>query len=145
MDRDGYCHYAPWFFTWVWTMTGIAKFSKLWPVIYYRWFLCRDGGPWWVLPLCPMILYMILDCDGYCQVLQVWPVIYYRWLLCRDGYCHCTPWFFMWFWTVMGIAKFYKLWPMIYYHWFLDRDGYCHYTLWFFILFPIVIGIPLYM
>ena len=27
--------------------------------------------PSWILPLCPVILYVVLDYDGYCQVLQV--------------------------------------------------------------------------
>jgi hypothetical protein len=61
-------------------------------------------------------------------------------LLDWDGYWHCDPWFFMLFWTMTDITKFYKLWSRIYYHWLLGHDGYYHFprivTKASFLLFP---------
>jgi hypothetical protein len=75
-----------------------------------------------------------VDHDGYCFDRALRPEIYYYWFLGRDGYFHNAPWFFMLFWTMTGIIKFYKLWPKIYYHWVLGRDGYLHCALWFYVV-----------
>jgi hypothetical protein len=82
-----------------------------------------------------------VDRDGYYLDRTLWLKLYYHWFLSCDGYCHCTLWFFMLFWTITGITKFYKLWLEIYYHWVLGHNGYCHYAPWFFMLFRTVTGI----
>jgi hypothetical protein len=43
LDRDGYWHCNNKFFMLFQTVTSITKFYKLWPKIYYRWFLGRGG------------------------------------------------------------------------------------------------------
>jgi hypothetical protein len=63
---------------------------------------------------------------------------FYAVMVDRDGYCRYAPWFFIWFWTVMGIAKFCK-----YDQWFIivgfyavmgivtvPRDSLCGFGLW---------------
>jgi hypothetical protein len=39
--------------------------------IITRDLLTMVSRPWWIFPPCPMILKIVLDCDGYYQVLQV--------------------------------------------------------------------------
>ena len=84
---------------------------------------------WWILLLWPMILYVVLDCDGYYQVLQI---------LTRDSLSPFTkPWW------VLPFSK---------------GDSLCYFGLWqvlpfskdydqrfFSIIFPVVMGIVLYM
>jgi hypothetical protein len=43
LDRDGYWYCDPWFFVLFRIVMDIGKFYKLWPKIYYRWLLGRDG------------------------------------------------------------------------------------------------------
>jgi hypothetical protein len=57
-----------------------------------------------------VILYVVLDCDGYYQVLQIMTKDYYRRFLGRDGYCHFSKIiiraFFIMSLAVMGIVLY---------------------------------------
>jgi hypothetical protein len=81
-------------------------------------------SPWWSIRTRDTTLFHLLRRDGYWPwALRLGMLL----LLDRGGYWHCDPWFFVLFWTMTGITKFYKLWPKIYYHWLLGHDGYYHF------------------
>jgi hypothetical protein len=97
--------------------------------------------PWWIFPLCLMILYVVLGHDEYYQVLQVMTKDLLLWFSGRDGYFHCVSWFF----THDGYYQVLQVMTRDLLSWLLCDDGYFHYILWLLYVFWIVRGITLYI